>query len=240
MLNYNALQAEITLDYHERTSLSSIRILFSTLSSILAALLPLEIVKRFADVRAGYIAMGLVFGALFALPFIATVVAVRERREFQKPPERLNLAATAPAAVPRAHLRLCAADVPVCVRRHGCGQQHRDLLHEVLPGPRERGQLRGRHAARLPGAFAAALRGAEPAHQQAPRLHDRRDHVDRRDVRQLPDHARQPLAPGLRLRGPGRPGHGGHRGDDLRHLPRHPRRGRACSRDSAARASTAR
>lgn len=94
MLNYNALQAEITLDYHERTSLSSIRILFSTLSSILAALLPLEIVKRFADVRAGYIAMGLVFGVLFALPFIATVVAVRERREFQKPPERLNLAAT--------------------------------------------------------------------------------------------------------------------------------------------------
>ena len=37
----DALQAEITLDYHERTSLSSIRIAFSTLSSILAALLPL-------------------------------------------------------------------------------------------------------------------------------------------------------------------------------------------------------
>jgi len=94
MLNYNALQAEITLDYHERTSLSSIRIAFSTLSSILAALLPLEIVKRFADVRAGYIAMGLFFGALFALPFIATVASVRERPEFQKPPAKLDLAAT--------------------------------------------------------------------------------------------------------------------------------------------------
>ena len=94
MLNYNALQAEITLDYHERTSLSSIRILFSTLSSILAALLPLEIVKAFPDVRAGYIAMGLIFGALFALPFIATVVAVAERPEFQKPPAKLDLAAT--------------------------------------------------------------------------------------------------------------------------------------------------
>ncbi|MCX6032506.1 MAG: MFS transporter [Chloroflexi bacterium] len=94
MLNYNALQAEITLDYHERTSLSSIRIGFSTLSSIVAALVPLEIVKSFGDVRQGYIVMGLVFGALFALPFIATVAAVRERREFQKPPERLDLAAT--------------------------------------------------------------------------------------------------------------------------------------------------
>jgi oligogalacturonide transporter len=94
MLNYNALQAEITLDYNERTSLSSIRIAFSTLSSIVAALVPLEIVKGFADVRQGYIVMGLAFGALYALPFIATVVAARERREFQKPPEKLDLAAT--------------------------------------------------------------------------------------------------------------------------------------------------
>ena len=67
MLNYNALQAEMTLDYNERTSLSSFRIFFSTVASILAALLPLEIVKAFPDVRQGYIAMGLVFGAIFAL-----------------------------------------------------------------------------------------------------------------------------------------------------------------------------
>ena len=94
MLNYNALQAEMTLDYNERTSLSSFRIFFSTVASILAALLPLEIVKAFPDVRQGYIAMGLVFGAIFALPMIATVIAVRERKEFQKPPEPLNLRAT--------------------------------------------------------------------------------------------------------------------------------------------------
>jgi oligogalacturonide transporter len=86
MLNYNALHSELTLDYNERTSLSSVRIFFSTVSSILCALLPLEIVKAFADVRQGYIVMGLAFGALFALPFIATVASVRERPEFQKPP----------------------------------------------------------------------------------------------------------------------------------------------------------
>jgi oligogalacturonide transporter len=90
MLNYNALHSELTLDYNERTSLSSIRILFSTLASILAALLPLEIVKAFADVRQGYIVMGLVFGLFFALPFIATVSATRERKEFQKPPEKFD------------------------------------------------------------------------------------------------------------------------------------------------------
>ncbi len=87
MLNYNALHSEVTLDYHERSSLSSIRIFFSTLASIIAALVPLEIVKIFPDVHQGYIIMGLAFGAFFALPFIATVSAVKERPEFQKPPE---------------------------------------------------------------------------------------------------------------------------------------------------------
>ena len=90
MLNYNALHSEITLDYHERSSLSSIRILFSTLASIVAALVPLEIVKIFPDVRQGYIIMGLALGAFFALPFIATVSAVRERQEFQRPPEAFD------------------------------------------------------------------------------------------------------------------------------------------------------
>ena len=87
MLNYNALHSEITLDYHERSSLSSIRIFFSTVASIAAALLPLEIVKFFPDVHQGYIVMGLAFGTFFALPFIATVLSVKERPEFQKEPE---------------------------------------------------------------------------------------------------------------------------------------------------------
>jgi oligogalacturonide transporter len=87
MLNYNALQSELTLDYNERTALSSFRIFFSAVASILCAVLPPEIVAAFPDVRSGYIAMGLAFGALFALPFIATVLSSRERKEFQRPPE---------------------------------------------------------------------------------------------------------------------------------------------------------
>ena len=91
MLNYNALQSELSLDYDERTSLSSARIFFSALASIVCALIPIEIVKAFPDVRQGYIVMGLVFGAFFALPFIFTFLAARERKEFQKPPEKFNL-----------------------------------------------------------------------------------------------------------------------------------------------------
>ncbi len=90
MLNYNALQSEMSLDYDERTGLSSARIFFSALASIVCALIPMEIVKAFPDIRQGYIVMGLIFGAFFALPFIFTVFAARERKEFQTPPEKFN------------------------------------------------------------------------------------------------------------------------------------------------------
>ncbi len=94
MLNYNALQSEMSLDYDERTALSSARIFFSAVSSIICALVPMEIVKAFPDVRTGYIVMGLAVGAFFALPFIGTVLAARERQEFQKSPRPFSFRQT--------------------------------------------------------------------------------------------------------------------------------------------------
>lgn len=91
MLNYNALQSELSLNYNERTALSSARIFFSAISAIVCALVPMEIVKAYPDVRQGYIVMGLVMGVFFALPFIFTFLSVKERKEFQKPPEKFNL-----------------------------------------------------------------------------------------------------------------------------------------------------
>lgn len=90
MLNYNAVQSEMTLDYNERTALSTWRISFSTIASLVAAGLPLIIVDLFPDLRDGYIAMALFFGIFFALPYIATFFAIREREEFQKAPKKLN------------------------------------------------------------------------------------------------------------------------------------------------------
>lgn len=94
MVSYNALAAELSLDYHERTSISSFRIFFSTFSSILCAVLPLEIVKLFPDLHQGYIAMAAIFGLLFALPFIVTFFSVRERQEFQRKPQAFSWRAT--------------------------------------------------------------------------------------------------------------------------------------------------
>ncbi|MEA3224082.1 MAG: MFS transporter [Thermodesulfobacteriota bacterium] len=83
MVPYNALSSELTLDYNERSSLSSIRIFFSTLSSMVCAVVPLEIVKRFPDARDGYITMAVSIGLFFSLPYIATFLTTKEREEFQ-------------------------------------------------------------------------------------------------------------------------------------------------------------
>lgn len=85
MTPYSALAAELTLDYHERSSLTSWRIFFSSLSSLVCAVAPLEIVKLFADERAGYTAMAGAFGLFFAMPFVAVFLCTRERPEFQQP-----------------------------------------------------------------------------------------------------------------------------------------------------------
>jgi oligogalacturonide transporter len=81
----SALAAELTLDYHERGSLTAWRIFFSSFSSLVCAVAPLEIVKAFADQRSGYIAMAISFGLFFALPFVAVFLCTRERPEFQRP-----------------------------------------------------------------------------------------------------------------------------------------------------------
>lgn len=91
---YSALASELTLDYNERTSLSSTRIFFSTVASIVGAVVPLEIVKLAPTPQTGFIWMGLAFGVFFALPFLATFFTTRERPEFQKALEPINLRRT--------------------------------------------------------------------------------------------------------------------------------------------------
>jgi oligogalacturonide transporter len=90
MLSYNALASELSLDYNERTSLSSFRILFSSIASIISAVVPLEIVKQYGDIRQGYMVMAVIFGIFYAVPMLITFFSTRERVEFQRPVERFN------------------------------------------------------------------------------------------------------------------------------------------------------
>ena len=91
MVPYNALSSELTLDYDERTKLTSYRIFFSSASSLVCAVLPLKIVEQFPDVHIGYIVMALSFGVFFGLPFLAVFFSTRERPEFQQAAKSIDV-----------------------------------------------------------------------------------------------------------------------------------------------------
>lgn len=82
---YFALTPELTPDYDERTTLTTYRMFFSILGSLVAFTVPLMIIDRMAPQNAGRVlAMGLIFGFASAVPLILTFLGTRERREFQE------------------------------------------------------------------------------------------------------------------------------------------------------------
>jgi oligogalacturonide transporter len=69
MVPYNTLAAEMTTDYNTRSKMTGVRMAFSQGASFLGAFFPKRIVDAFPDGQ-GYLVMGIVFGLLFAIPWI--------------------------------------------------------------------------------------------------------------------------------------------------------------------------
>ena len=79
---YFALTPELTSDYDERTSLTSYRMFFSILGSLLAFTLPLIIIGTFSPENASKVLlMGGIFGVVSALPMLLTFFGTRERED---------------------------------------------------------------------------------------------------------------------------------------------------------------
>ena len=79
---YFALTPELTSDYDERTSLTSYRMFFSILGSLLAFTVPSIIVGEFTPENASKVLlMGAVFGLVSALPMFLTFFGTEEREE---------------------------------------------------------------------------------------------------------------------------------------------------------------
>ncbi len=77
---YFALTPELTSDYDERTSLTSYRMFFSILGSLLAFTVPAIIVGEFVPENASKVLlMGAVFGLVSALPMFLTFFGTEER-----------------------------------------------------------------------------------------------------------------------------------------------------------------
>jgi GPH family glycoside/pentoside/hexuronide:cation symporter len=83
LIPYIALGAELTLDYHDRTSLFGIREGFVIVGTLFAAVLPSVLTERLGERAAlSWFAAG--FGALLALSYVMLVARVRERPEFSR------------------------------------------------------------------------------------------------------------------------------------------------------------
>ena len=82
---YFALTPELTADYDERTSLTSYRMFFSILASLIAFTLPLVLVGRFIPENASRVlTMGFLFGLGGALPLLLTFFGTRERQAYRE------------------------------------------------------------------------------------------------------------------------------------------------------------
>ncbi len=80
---YFALTPELTSDYDERTSLTSYRMFFSILGSLLAFTLPAIIVGEFIPENAPKVLlMGAIFGLVSALPMFITFFGTEEREDY--------------------------------------------------------------------------------------------------------------------------------------------------------------
>ncbi len=84
---YVALLPELSLDYQERTSLSTYRAAASTLAIVLAAMAFRPLAGAFGGGAPGYAGAGVVTSAWLTLPWIFVYRATRERPGFQRPPE---------------------------------------------------------------------------------------------------------------------------------------------------------
>ncbi|MEN8098507.1 MAG: MFS transporter [Chloroflexota bacterium] len=81
---YYALTPELTEDYDERTVLTSYRMVFSIIGGLVAWTVPMMIIMHMQPENADKVlTMGMIFGAVGAIPLLLTFLGTREQPQFQ-------------------------------------------------------------------------------------------------------------------------------------------------------------
>jgi len=81
---YLAWGAELSRDYHERTTIVQVRALLGVVGGIIGATVPIVIANQFPDQRSGFAAAGVALGSVIALSGMVTGLTVPDRE-----PERV-------------------------------------------------------------------------------------------------------------------------------------------------------
>lgn len=80
---YNSLTPELTLDFHERTSINGYRFSFAIVGTLLGAGAALPLINAFPDKTIGYSAAGAIFGLIMMVTALITFFSVREDKDRQ-------------------------------------------------------------------------------------------------------------------------------------------------------------
>lgn len=96
MIPYNAILSDITSDYNERTSFTTMRMVFSGGASLIAAVVPGIIIKSAGgsengpEQRIGYLIMAIAMGVIFGISWLITFLGTREQENLP-PVENIKL-----------------------------------------------------------------------------------------------------------------------------------------------------
>jgi len=105
---YVALLPEMTLDYGERTSISTYRSAASVIGTIVAAVVTQPGVAFFGGGAKGYLVMGILYGVWLSLPWAVVFARTSERPEFQRASQHSFLTGLRLAVGHRAYRQLMA------------------------------------------------------------------------------------------------------------------------------------
>jgi oligogalacturonide transporter len=79
LVPYSSMSSEISTDYEERNKINGIRLFFSQVSSLVAAVLPLTVVGMYNDPAKGWLVMAVVFSLFYAIPWLLMFFFTHER-----------------------------------------------------------------------------------------------------------------------------------------------------------------
>ena len=96
MVPYNAILSDMTSDYNERTSFTTLRMVFSGGAALVCAVVPSIVIKATGgdmigpDQRSGYLVMALILGAIFAVAWLLVFLGTYEREDVPPAAHRLT------------------------------------------------------------------------------------------------------------------------------------------------------
>ncbi len=90
MVPFNTILSDMVRDYNRRSSFTGMRLGFSAGAAILCATVPALITGAFADPKQAYLIMGLSFGAVFAVCWLAVFLGTWENQTEPVPTVRLR------------------------------------------------------------------------------------------------------------------------------------------------------